>query len=201
MYRIFIWTLCIVSLPIQGLISAAIVLTSGLPIFFFQKRIGKGSKPFTLYKFRTMIRSADLLKRRYQTLNEASGPVFKMRNDPRFTPIGKFLSHTGLDELPQLWNIVKGDMALFGPRPLPVAEAKKLKLWHRERYTIKPGIISPWILEGYHRTSFDNWMKSDIAYTKKKSFRYDVMLFFHSLSFLARLIGKELTSVLSIVLI
>ena len=196
MYRVFILSLLIFSLPVQGLISVAILLTSGFPVLFTQKRVGKNGKQFILIKFRTMRKGADQMQKDLRQRNEASGPAFKMRDDPRFTSFGKFLSHTGLDELPQLWNVLKGDMALFGPRPLPVTEVKKLKTWQRQRHTIKPGIISPWILEEYHRTSFDNWMKSDIVYGKKKSFPYDVQLLVSSLGFMTRLMGRELVRVL-----
>ncbi|MBI4062287.1 sugar transferase [Candidatus Gottesmanbacteria bacterium] len=192
MYRLFTLSLLIFSLPVGGLISVGILLTSGFPILFTQKRVGKNGTQFILIKFRTMVQGSDRMQKDLQQRNEAGGPVFKIRNDPRFTPIGKFLSHTGLDELPQLWNVLRGDMALFGPRPLPVPEANKLKAWQKERYRIKPGIISPWILEGYHRTSFDDWMKSDIAYSKKKSVSYDLMLFVRSILFMLRLFAKEL---------
>ena len=190
-YRVFTTLLFVVSGPLQGFICICIVLTSGFPVFFRQKRTGQYGKPFTLVKFRTMVAGADRLQIKYKKFNEANGPVFKIRNDPRFTQFGKLLSHTGLDELPQLWNVAKGDMALFGPRPLPISEAKELKDWQKKRHVIKPGILSSWILEGYHRTSFDDWMKSDIAYAKKKSLFYDLKLLSASLVFMLRLFIKE----------
>jgi len=128
-----------------------------------------------------------LLRRR----NEATGPVFKIHNDPRFTVIGKFLSHTGLDELPQLWNVLKGEMAIVGPRPLPVFEVKHLTEWQKKRHDIKPGIISPWIVEGYHRNTFDTWMKSDLAYIQKKSFWYDLGLFYRAVGLFVTLLSCE----------
>lgn len=128
----------------------------------------------------------------FRYLNEADGPVFKIRQDPRYTKFGKFLSHTGLDELPQFVNILKGDMALFGPRPLPVYEARRLTKWQQERQTIKPGILSPWVLDGYHKKQFDDWMKSDIAYIQNKSFLYDMELFIRSLFFMFRLFVQEM---------
>jgi len=154
--------------------------------------MGKNGKTFILYKFRTMVVGAERQQQRYKHLNEANGPAFKIRHDPRYTPFGKFLSHTGLDELPQLVNILNGDMALFGPRPLPVDEANKLTRWQQERHCIKPGIISPWILDGYHKKQFDDWMKSDLAYVKNKSFVYDLKLFIRSIVFMVRLIMVEL---------
>lgn len=194
-YAVFIITLLVVSFPLQILLGILIVAGSGSPIFFRQKRIGKNGKPFMLYKFRTMVTDADGLKARYQKLNQADGPVFKIHSDPRFTPIGRFLSHTGLDELPQIWNVVRGDMALIGPRPLPVSESKKLASWMKERYAVKPGIISPWILEGYHRQSFDAWMKSDIAYAKSKHALGDFLLLIRTIRFLIALFWKEISIV------
>jgi lipopolysaccharide/colanic/teichoic acid biosynthesis glycosyltransferase len=144
MYWIFILILFVVTLPIQALIFICILLTSGPPVLFLQRRMGKNKKTFVLYKFRTMMVGSENKQKEYRPLNEANGPVFKIRNDPRYTPFGKFLSHTGLDELPQLFNILHGDMALFGPRPLPVYEAKRLLLWQQQRHSIQPGIISPW---------------------------------------------------------
>lgn len=192
MYLSFILILFIITLPIQLVISVCVLLTSGFPILFLQKRTGKNGKTFTLYKFRTMIVGSEHEQQRYARLNEANGPVFKIRNDPRYTIFGRFLSHTGLDELPQLINIIDGDMALFGPRPLPVYEAKKLLPWQRERHTIKPGILSPWVLDGYHKKRFDDWMRSDLTYVRNKSFVYDLKLFVRSVFFMLRLLYQEI---------
>lgn len=192
LYWIFLTILFFITLPFLGGIALFVALTSGFPIFFRQKRIGKNGKPFMMMKFRTMVRGAEGMQKKLKKMNEASGPVFKMYNDPRYTCLGKFLAHTGWDELPQLYNVLVGDMALLGPRPLPVAEEKKLKPWQKARERIKPGIFSPWILEGYHRTTFDAWMKSDIAYAKKKSFWYDLRLFFRTIAFMGSLIGHEI---------
>lgn len=170
LYKFCIVLLIIVTLPIYIVISISILLTTGFPVFFLQKRIGKGGKEFTIFKFRTMILNAHDLQSDLIHLNEAHGPVFKITEDPRFTKVGRFINHTGLDELPQLWNVFFGTMALIGPRPLPTSEAKKLKQWQKAREKILPGIISPWVLEGYHSTPFNEWMKSDIAYVEKKSF-------------------------------
>jgi len=192
LYKAFICFLIVLSLPFMAVACLAIAFTSGFPFLFTQIRVGKKGQKFTLYKFRTMIRGADGQQKELTPLNEAHGPVFKIHNDPRYTRIGKFLAHTGLDELPQLFNVFLGDMAIIGPRPLPVAEAKKLKPWQRKRYEIKPGIISPWILEGYHTQTFDVWMKSDITYIKKKSFLYDLSLAGRTVSLLVRLFVREI---------
>ncbi|OGU58100.1 MAG: hypothetical protein A2V66_11405, partial [Ignavibacteria bacterium RBG_13_36_8] len=171
LYYIFIILFFLLSLPLGLIIAMTIAVTSGFPVIFRQKRVGKGGKTFVMYKFRTMVPNAEALKAKYMHLNTANPPAFKIPDDPRYTKIGKFLSHTGLDELPQLFNVLKGEMALIGPRPLPVQEAVKLKSWQKEREKIKPGIISPWILNGYHKNSFDDWMKSDIEYAGKKSIK------------------------------
>ena len=189
--------LFVASLPIQIFIAIMILIASGFPILFIQKRVGKDGKTFTLYKFRTMEPNADRVQKKFKKFNEASGPVFKIHNDPRFTRFGRVLNHIGLDELPQLWNVVKGDMALFGPRPLPVDEEKKLKKWQKKREVIKPGIISPWIFEGYHQKSFDEWMKSDIAYAEGKSFTTDCILFRKSVVFMGKLFLHEMQELVS----
>lgn len=175
----------------MGVVALIIALIDGFPVLFRQRRIGKDGKPFTMYKFRTMAKDADGLQKKYAWQNEADGPVFKIRDDPRFTKLGKFLSHTGLDELPQLFNVMREEMALFGPRPLPVAEAAKLTKRQQERHKIKPGIISPWIFEGYHSRPFDEWMKSDIAYANEKSAWGDLVLFGKSIMFMGKLFMRE----------
>lgn len=190
-YWIFLLTLLIIAIPLLGGVVLLIALVDGLPVLYRQRRVGMGGKPFMMYKFRTMVRGADENQKKYARLNEADGPVFKIRDDPRFTRLGRFLSHTGLDELPQLMNVIRGEMALFGPRPLPVAEAGKLKKWQQERHRIKPGIISPWIFEGYHRRPFDEWMESDIRYSKEKSPWYDLGLFGKAVVFVGRLLFHE----------
>lgn len=139
-----------------------------------------------------MRRGAEKEQKTLVPQNEANGPVFKIFNDPRHTVIGKILAHTGLDELPQLYNVLRGDMALFGPRPLPVSEEAKLKVWQKKRHAIKPGIISPWVLNGYHTQPFDVWIKSDIAYIKAKNWSYDAKLALRTLKLLIRLIKREI---------
>ena len=192
MTRIFLFLILIIAFPLISVVAIFIALVDGFPVFFRQKRMGINGKSFIMYKFRTMVRGADALQKKYARQNEADRPVFKIREDPRFTRMGRFLSHTGLDELPQLWNIWRGDMALFGPRPLPIAEAGKLTKQQQERHRIKPGIISPWIFEGYHSRPFDEWMKSDIAYANKKSLWYDLGLFGKAMVFVGKLFMREI---------
>lgn len=181
----------IIVIPLLLLISLIIITFNGWPVIYAQKRIGKNERVFTLYKFRTMIKGAHKLQSRYSRQNQADGPVFKIYDDPRFTRIGKFLSHTGLDELPQLYNILLGDIAMIGPRPLPVVEAQKLKSWQRKRHTIKPGIISPWVLNGYHSKSFTEWMQSDLEYINHKSLSYDIGIAIRSVWLMIQLMLKE----------
>lgn len=142
-----------------------------------------------------MVTDSEQRKKKLLKRNEADGPVFKIKEDPRFTRIGTFLAHIGMDELPQIWNVLRGDMALIGPRPLPVEEAAKLKPWQQKRHTIKPGIISPWIIQGYHSMKFDDWMKSDIAYIQQKSFGYDCIFAIRTFGFLLKLIAKEVIKI------
>ncbi|OGG30171.1 hypothetical protein A3A63_00860 [Candidatus Gottesmanbacteria bacterium RIFCSPLOWO2_01_FULL_46_9] len=187
LYICFIVFLFIVNIPLCLIIALLVILDSGFPVLYRQKRVGKDNRVFTIYKFRTMGLGAEKKQHSLRYLNEANGPVFKIRDDPRFTRVGKFLAHTGLDELPQLVNVIKGDMALIGPRPLPVGEAKKLKPWQRTRHTIKPGIISPAIMTGTYHENFDAWMKSDIEYIKNKNIAYDFQMAVRSALFLASL--------------
>lgn len=193
LYYIFVVLLVLVAVPLILVISILLYIWQGPTVFFRQKRVGKNGRIFSIIKFRTMRVGAEREQKKYQKLNEANGPAFKIRNDPRFTPMGKFLAHTGLDELPQLINVLKGDMALIGPRPLPVLEAKKLTPAQQRRHDVRPGIISPWILDGYHKQTFDAWMRSDIEYGKKKSFAYDISLAGRTIIFLASLFIREIT--------
>ena len=183
---LFLW-------PFFLLIAILIKLDSPGPIIFKQKRVGKGGKVFNFYKSRNMVKNAEKLKKKYSHLNEAKGPVFKIRNDPRYTRIGKFLSHTGLDELPQIFNILKGEMSLTGPRPLPVDEERKIsKKWRQKRKQAKPGLTCSWLLKGAHRLSFKKWMKLDIEDIKKSGFLYDLNIFFKVLFMGFKLLLKEI---------
>lgn len=190
-YIIVIALLCISLLPILAVTALLIVFTSGFPVIFRQVRVGKNGELFTIYKFRTMVRSAEKKKHELSKQNESDGPVFKIHNDPRFTRIGKVLSHIGLDELPQLINVLRGEMAFVGPRPLPLAEAKKLKPWMRERENVLPGIISPAILTGKYHQDFEAWMRNDVAYTRNKSVWRDASLLVEFVPFVAWLLGRE----------
>ncbi len=181
-------------LPFLCLISIVIRFTSKGPFIFKQKRAGKGKKPFFIYKIRTMVIDADNLKQNIYHLNQSDGPVFKIRNDPRYTKVGKFLSHTGLDEITQLVNIIKGEMDFVGPRPLPVEEAEKISNKFAKRFSILPGMTSPWIIKGAHSLSFNQWMNLDLQYVKYKSLLYDISIFFNTLKIIILLIIKKVNN-------
>lgn len=167
-------------------------LDSQGPFIFKQRRAGKNKKPFLMYKIRTMIVGAERLKSKIYHLNEADGPVFKIRNDPRYTRVGKVLSHTGLDELPQLINIIKGEMDFAGPRPLPLDEAKKIPEKFNERFSVLPGMTSLWILSGAHKLRFNQWMKLDIEYVRSKNLINDIKISLKTVVFIFRLIVDKI---------
>ncbi len=139
-----------------------------------------------------MVEKADSLKNKYRYLNQADGPVFKIDNDPRYTRIGKWLSKTGLDELPQLINIIKGEMDFVGPRPLPVDEAKKIPKKYQARFSVLPGITSLWVINGAYHNDFEKWMKDDLEYVKKKNLFFDLYIVFKTIIFVIKLIIKNI---------
>ena len=176
----------IVLFPIFCLLSVIIILASGFPIFFIQKRIGFMGKKFGIIKFRTMQKNASKYRYKYKKMNQADGPVFKIFNDPRFIGIGKLLSRYGLDELPQLINVLRGDLSLVGPRPLPVYEADKLSGTQKMRELIKPGITSLWVINGAHNLGFEKWMALDREYIKKASLLGDINIILKTLGVLLK---------------
>ena len=134
-------------------------------------------RPFTLYKFRTMVQGSELRRMELEDRNELDGPAFKIKADPRVTLLGRFLRKTSIDELPQLWNVVKGDMSLVGPRPLPVYEVEKFERWQRRRMSMRPGITCLWQIRGRNRvTSFEEWMKMDLEYVDRWSLGLDLKI-------------------------
>ena len=153
-----------------------IKLASAGSVFFKQPRTGKAGKTFEIVMFRTMYPGAHQDQEKFVKQNEADGPVFKIRNDPRFVGVGKQLARSGLDELPQLINVIKGDMSLVGPRPLPINEAKKLTNDQRIRELVKPGMTSSWVSEGAHNLSFAKWMKLDRIYVENASLAIDITI-------------------------
>ncbi len=158
--------LCIL-LPFFIILWPIMLWQIGPPIIFKQKRTGKNGKVFTIFKFRTMVKNAELLRTKDKTklskLNYAPWPMFKIGDDPRFIKFGRFLSRSGLDELPQLINVIKGEMSLVGPRPLPVAETNSLKEidydWYAWRHQVKPGLFSLWVLDDKRHRDLKTWKK------------------------------------------
>jgi exopolysaccharide biosynthesis polyprenyl glycosylphosphotransferase len=160
--------------PILIAVAIGIKLTSPGPIFFLQERIGINKRRFKIFKFRTMVPNAERLIGNLEKQNEMSGPVFKIKNDPRITPIGKFLRRSSLDELPQLINVLKGDMSLVGPRPLPVRDYEGFNEdWQRRRFSVKPGITCLWQVGGRSGISFNQWMLLDLQYMDEWSLWLD----------------------------
>ena len=163
--------------PILLLIAILIKTTSEGPVVFKQSRVGLRGRQFGLYKFRTMIVNAEKLKKELEAENEADGPVFKIKDDPRVTKIGKFLRRTGLDELPQLFNILKGEMSLIGPRPPLPSETAQYKRWQLRRLSVKPGLSCFWqIKPDRNNIKFEKWMELDLAYIDNWSLRLDFII-------------------------
>ncbi|MFC1657836.1 sugar transferase, partial [Candidatus Omnitrophota bacterium] len=172
-------TLIILLFPLFILLSILIKLDSRGTVFFIQKRMGKRGKVFNLYKFRSMVRGADRLKRALVERNEAKGGViFKIRDDPRITKIGRILRRFSLDELPQLFNVLKGDMSLVGSRPFPVEESEKFNHEHMKRLNIKPGLTGMAQIRGRSDLSFYRWVKWDSWYIDNWSFGLDLKILF-----------------------
>ena len=173
----------VLSSPIFGLVALLIKLTSPGPVLFRQQRSGINGRPFTLYKFRTMVTNAEQFQHELAAMNEMNGPVFKVTNDPRVTPIGKFLRKYSLDELPQFYNVLRGEMSLVGPRPLPVNEVKRFNdLAHRRRLSVKPGLTCLWQVRGRSNvTDFKEWVRLDLEYIDNWSLWLDLRILWRTL--------------------
>ena len=167
--------------PIWIIVALSIRIESKGPIFFGQERIGKNNKKFNMYKFRSMVSNAEELKERLQDQNEMSGPMFKMKNDPRITKVGKFIRKTSIDELPQLWNILKGDMTLVGPRPSLPKEVEEFEPWMKRRLDVKPGLTCYWQVSGRNNIDFEEWMELDIRYIEERNLWVDIKLIFKTI--------------------
>ena len=163
-------------LPLVGLIALAIKRDSPGPAIFKQQRIGKSGRPFTTYKFRTMVVDAEARKAALAVLNEADGPIFKIRDDPRTTDVGRMLRRTSLDELPQLWNVIRGEMSLVGPRPPTPEEVAHYTEWQKRRLEVMPGLTGLWQVLGRSDTSFDEMVRLDIYYAENWSPGMDVRI-------------------------
>lgn len=175
-------------IPLVLLIALLIRLDSRGPALFRQIRVGKDGKPFTCYKFRTMVVDAEQRKAELAKLNEADGPLFKIRRDPRVTRIGRFLRSSSLDELPQLWNVLQGEMSLVGPRPGLPQEVDQYETWHRRRLEVTPGLTGLWQVLGRSDTTFDEMVRLDIYYTENWSVGMDIRILLKTIPVV--LIGK-----------
>ena len=163
--------------PLMLAVAGLIKWQSPGPVLFVQQRLGFNKRRFNIYKFRTMREDAEQLQKGLEQLNEVDGPAFKIRNDPRITSLGKRLRMTSIDELPQLFNVLKGDMSLVGPRPLPVRDFEGFEHdIHRRRFSVKPGITCLWQISGRSNTSFDKWMELDMNYIDHWSIWLDLKI-------------------------
>ncbi|WP_226582481.1 sugar transferase [Halobacillus litoralis] len=148
------------------------------PVFFNQVRVGKDGQTFRMYKFRSMVSNAEELKAELMKQNEANGPVFKIKEDPRITKVGKFIRRTSIDELPQLFNVFKGDMSLVGPRPPLPNEVEQYNNYEKQRLTVTPGLTCYWQVSGRSSIGFDDWVKLDLKYINERSIYLDMKLIF-----------------------
>jgi exopolysaccharide biosynthesis polyprenyl glycosylphosphotransferase len=167
--------------PLLVMVAMLVKLTSRGPVLFRQTRVGLHGRPFRMLKFRTMVENAEALKAQLASVNEMDGPVFKMKKDPRITPIGRFLRKFSIDELPQLINVLRGDMSVVGPRPPVPSEVARYEPWQRRRLSVRPGLTCIWQVSGRNEISFEQWMYMDLQYIDNWSFLKDVSLILKTL--------------------
>lgn len=190
LFDIVISTACMVLVaPFLALLAIAIRLDSPGPPFYSASRVGKRGRLFKCYKLRTMVQDADRQKEKLRHLNERSGPFFKISDDPRVTPIGRWLRRYSLDELPQLWNVIKGDMSLVGPRPHPIDDYKQYDLDHLRRLDVRPGLTGLWQITARREPSFEKSMALDIQYIEDRNFWFDVKILFKTVPEILRASG------------
>jgi len=170
-------TVLLLLAPVLAGVALAIKRESPGPVLFRQRRVGLNGREFDLFKFRSMHLDAEAQLAKLQALNEASGPVFKMRNDPRVTRIGRFIRKTSIDEFPQFWNVLRGEMSVVGPRPPIPSEVRQYKRWQRRRLSVRPGITCTWQISGRSDISFDRWMELDLQYIDSWSLMGDLQIF------------------------
>ena len=168
--------LLVISIPLFFIIAILIKIDSKGPVFFLQKRCGRNRKEFFMYKFRTMVKDAETLKKGLK--NEMDGPMFKLRNDPRITRVGRILRKLSLDELPQLLNVLKGEMSLVGPRPLADEEMVGDDIWREIRLSVRPGMTGLWQIMGRDSGKFSDWITYDTEYVQKRSLFMDIKILF-----------------------
>lgn len=162
--------------PILLIVALLIKLDSKGPVIFSQLRVGKNGKIFKMYKFRSMVENAEDILKELKNKNEMSGPMFKIKHDPRVTKIGRFIRKTSLDELPQLINVLKGDMSLVGPRPNLPKEVKQFDKWMLDKLVVRPGLTCFWQVMGRNSIGFIEWMKLDIKYVEERNLVLDIVL-------------------------
>ena len=167
--------------PVLLVTAVLINLESKGRIFFSQTRVGLHGKEFKIYKFRSMVDGAEALRKSIEHKNEMSGPMFKVRGDPRITKIGRFIRKTSIDELPQLINVLKGEMSLVGPRPSIPSEVEKFEAWMLKRLEVKPGLTCYWQVSGRNNICFEDWMKLDIDYVNNRNMQLDIKLIFKTI--------------------
>lgn len=168
----------IVLAPILIVVAILIKIESKGPVIFSQERVGINNKKFKMYKFRSMVVNAEDMKEKLEKQNERKGPMFKIKNDPRVTTIGRFIRKTSIDELPQLINILKGEMSIVGPRPSLPKEVIQFESWMLERLKVKPGLTCYWQVQGRDHIEFEDWMRLDVKYVKDRNFLLDIKLIF-----------------------
>jgi lipopolysaccharide/colanic/teichoic acid biosynthesis glycosyltransferase len=166
----------ILSAPVLLVSAAAIKATSGGPVFYIQEREGLGGRRFRMVKLRTMRTDAEQRQAEYRDFSEQDGPAFKMRNDPRTTRVGRWLRAVSIDELPQLWNVLRGEMSLVGPRPLPTPESRACLPWQRQRLWVSPGLTCIWQVYARSTVPFVEWMRMDVQYLRRRSMLCDLRL-------------------------
>src|SRR5262245_47674990 len=166
----------VLSAPVMLLAALAIKIETHGPVLYRSTRVGRGGKPFTFYKLRSMVNGADRHRHHLSHLNECDGPVFKISRDPRVTVVGRFLRTTSLDELPQLWNVLRGAMSLVGPRPPIPDEVSHYQPWQMRRLDVRPGLTCLWQISGRSRIGFEEWMRLDLEYIRRLSFRLDLRI-------------------------
>lgn len=162
--------------PLLLLTAIAIRIDSRGPAIFSQKRVGQDGKLFKMYKFRSMVTNAEELLEKLKDKNEMSGPMFKMREDPRITKVGRLIRKTSIDELPQLFNVLKGEMSLVGPRPNLPREVNKFTSYQKQKLLIKPGLTCYWQVMGRNEIDFEDWMELDIKYLRERNLWVDIKL-------------------------
>lgn len=169
--------LLLLLLPLFVLVAISIKIWSPGPVLYPWKVVGEGGRPFIGYKFRTMVPDADSMKPRLLNANEMGGPVFKMKNDPRITRLGRYIRKFSIDELPQLWSVLKGDMSLVGPRPPLRTEYSNFTGWQKQKLAVKPGITCLWQIRGRNEVrDFDDWVQLDLEYIQRRGFLLDLKI-------------------------